>query len=173
MFTAQTVHVGGTLEEIAEAERAPWRGEHAERPFVIVTQPSLFDPSRAPVGKHTAWGYCHVPHGSSVDMTDRIERQIERFAPGFRDRILARGTRGATALEHDNANLIGGDIGGGANTFMQTLLRPTWRMYSTGATGMYLCSASTPPGGGTHGMCGYHAARWAIQRDLGGERVVG
>ena len=162
-----TVHVGGTLREIAEAERAPWRGEDTDRPFVIVTQPSLFDHSRAPAGKHTAWGYCHVPNGSLVDMTERIERQIERFAPGFRDQILARAVREPTTLERYNPNLVGGDIGGGANTLLQLLFRPTWRMYSVGTRGIYLCSASTPPGGGVHGMCGYHAASWAITREFG------
>ena len=165
---AATVHVGGSFAEIAESERAPWEGRCAQRPFVLVTQPSLFDATRAPPGKHTAWGYCHVPNGSAVDMTERIEAQIERFAPGFRDAVLARAVRAPSALEADNANLIGGDISGGANDIMQLFLRPTRRMYRTGAKSIYLCSASTPPGGGVHGMCGYHAAITAI-RDIFGE----
>jgi phytoene dehydrogenase-like protein len=165
---AATVHVGGSFAEIAESERAPWEGRCAERPFVLVTQPSLFDVTRAPLGKHTAWGYCHVPNGSTLDMTERIEAQIERFAPGFRDTVLARAVRAPAALEADNANLIGGDISGGANDIMQLFLRPTRRMYRTGAKSIYLCSASTPPGGGVHGMCGYHAATAAI-RDIFGE----
>ena len=159
---AATVHVGGTLDEIAASEAAPWRGECAERPFVLVTQPSLFDPSRAPAGKHTAWGYCHVPSGSTVDMTARIEAQVERFAPGFRDVVLARAVRTPAILEADNANLVGGDIGGGSNELMRLLFRPTWRNYGTPVRGVYLCSASTPPGGGVHGMCGYHAATRAL-----------
>jgi phytoene dehydrogenase-like protein len=159
---AATVHVGGTLEEISRAEAAPWRGECAERPFVIVTQPSLFDPSRAPAGQHTAWGYCHVPNGSTTDMTTRIEAQIERFAPGFKDTILARAVRSPAIMEQDNANLVGGDVGGGSNALVNVLLRPNWRMYRTPAQGVYLCSAATPPGGGVHGMCGYHAATLAM-----------
>jgi phytoene dehydrogenase-like protein len=161
-FEASTVHVGGTLEEIAAAELAPWRGECAERPFVIVTQPSLFDGSRAPAGKHTAWGYCHVPNGSTVDMTARIEAQIERFAPGFRDVILARAVRTPATLEAENANCVGGDIGGGSNELLNLLFRPTWRAYGTPVPGVHLCSAATPPGGGVHGMCGYHAAVRAL-----------
>jgi phytoene dehydrogenase-like protein len=157
------VHVGGTLGEIAAAEAAPWRGECAERPFVLVTQPSLFDPSRAPAGKHTAWGYCHVPNGSGADMTARIEAQIERFAPGFRDVILARAVRTPASIEADDANNVGGDIAGGANDLMNLFLRPTWRMYSTPVRGVHLCSAATPPGGGVHGMCGYHAAMRALR----------
>ncbi len=159
---AATVHLGGTLDEIAASEAAPWRGECAERPFVLVTQPSLFDPSRAPAGKHTAWGYCHVPGGSTVDMTARIEAQLERFAPGFRDVVLARAVRTPAILEADNANLVGGDIGGGSNELVRLLFRPTWRNYGTPVRGVYLCSASTPPGGGVHGMCGYHAATRAL-----------
>jgi len=168
---ASTVHVGGTVQEIALAERQVARGMCAERPFVLATQPSLFDSSRAPAGAHTAWGYCHVPNGSSFDMTARIEAQVERFAPGFGERILARAVQGPHALEAGNANLIGGDITGGANTLMQLLLRPSWRMYRTGARGVYLCSASTPPGGGVHGMCGYHAAVRAIREAFGPTRV--
>lgn len=164
---ASTVHVGGTMEEIAHAERQVAEGACAERPFVLVTQPSLFDTSRAPRGSHTAWGYCHVPNGASFDMTARIEAQVERFAPGFGKRILARAVRGPRELEAENANLTGGDITGGANTLGQLLLRPSARMYRTGARGVYLCSASTPPGGGVHGMCGYHAARRAIRDEFG------
>ncbi|HEV2423886.1 MAG TPA: NAD(P)/FAD-dependent oxidoreductase [Terriglobia bacterium] len=163
---AATVHVGGTLDEIAQSERAAWDGRHAERPFVLVAQPSLFDSTRAPAGKHTGWAYCHVPHGSTFDMTGRIESQIERFAPGFRDRVLARSVMTPAKLESHNANLVGGDINGGAQDLPQLFLRPTWRLYSTSARGVYICSASTPPGGGVHGMCGYHAATRAL-RELG------
>lgn len=160
---ASTVHVGGALDEIAAAEAAPWRGEHAERPFVLVTQPSLFDASRAPPGMHTAWGYCRVPNASPVDMTARIEAQMERFAPGFRDVVLARVVHSPAALEASNANLVGGDIGGGANVLQNLLFRPTWRKYSTPVAGVHLCSAATPPGAGIHGMCGYHAAMRALR----------
>ena len=159
---AATVHVGGTLDEFTASEAAPWRGECAERPFVLVTQPSLFDASRAPAGKHTAWGYCHVPNGSTIDMTARIEAQMERFAPGFRDVIAARAVRTPATLESGNANLIGGDIGGGSNALMNLLFRPTWRTYATPVDGVHLCSSATPPGGGVHGMCGYHAAMRAL-----------
>lgn len=159
---ASTVHVGGTLEEIAAAESAPWRGECAERPFVLVTQPSVFDDARAPAGKHTAWGYCHVPNGSTVDMTARIESQIERFAPGFKDVILARAVSSPWAIERENPNLIGGDVGGGSNELLNLFFRPTWRRYATPVRGVYLCSAATPPGAGVHGMCGYHAAMAAL-----------
>jgi phytoene dehydrogenase-like protein len=164
---AATVHLGGTLEEIAASERAPWRGQSSDWPFVLLTQPSLFDPSRAPAGQHTAWAYCHVPNGSREDMTARIEKQIERFAPGFRSVVLARHTMGPSEMEAHNANLAGGDINGGAVDLPQLLLRPSREMYRTPAAGVYLCSASTPPGGGVHGMCGYHAARWAL-RDRAG-----
>lgn len=159
---AATVHVGGSLEEIALSESAAWRGAHAERPFVLVAQPSLFDPSRAPAGKHTLWGYCHVPNGSSFDMAERIEQQIERFAPGFRDLILARSAMPAAALAKHNSNLVGGDINGGAPDLAQLFLRPTRKLYRTSYPGLYLCSASTPPGGGVHGMCGYFAAKQAL-----------
>ena len=161
---AGTVHLGGTLDEIVASEHAPWNGEHAERPFVLVAQPSLFDSSRAPPGKHTLWGYCHVPNGSDVDMSERIEKQIERFAPGFRDCILHRRVTKASELHLSNANLVGGDIGGGANTLRQLFFRPTIRRnpYATSIKGLYLCSSSTPPGGGVHGMCGMYAARSAL-----------
>jgi phytoene dehydrogenase-like protein len=164
---AATVHVGGTLPEIAESERAAWQGRHAERPFVLLAQQSLFDGSRAPEGKHTAWAYCHVPHGSMCDMTARIEAQIERFAPGFRDRILARSTLDPAAMEAHNANYIGGDINGGVQDFFQLYTRPTISLnpYKTAAKGIYICSSSTPPGGGVHGLCGYFAAQAALSDD--------
>jgi phytoene dehydrogenase-like protein len=160
---AATVHLGGSVEEIAESERAPWEGRTASRPFVLLAQASLFDGSRAPAGGHTVWGYCHVPNGCGVDMTEAIEAQIERFAPGFRGRILARHSMGPAAMGRHNSNLAGGDIGGGANTLAQVLVRPTVGTYRTPLDGVYLCSSSTPPGGGVHGMCGYWAARMAIQ----------
>ncbi len=159
---AGTVHVGGTLEEIAVSERAPWCGEICRKPFVLVTQPSLFDSSRAPEGFHTAWAYCHVPNGSKEDMTEDIDLQMERFAPGFRDTIVRRHTMPPAALEAHNPNLVGGDITGGAATLRQLFLRPTRSTYRTPAPGLFLCSASTPPGGGVHGMCGYHAAKAAL-----------
>jgi phytoene dehydrogenase-like protein len=159
---AATVHLGGTLQEIAVSERAAWRGDHPAEPFVLAVQPSLFDSSRAPETKHTLWTYCHVPNGSHVDMAARIEAQIERFAPGFRDIVLARSVAGPAELERRNPNLIGGDINGGAPTLGQLFLRPTLKLYSTSARGLYICSASTPPGGGVHGMCGYFAARQAL-----------
>jgi phytoene dehydrogenase-like protein len=161
---AGTIHIGGTFEEIAESESAVWQGNHAERPFVLVAQPSLFDPSRAPAGKHIAWAYCHVPNASTFDMRDRIESQIERFAPGFRDRILARSVRFPADLEAHNANLAGGDISGGANEFGQFFLRPTRRTYSTSIPNVFLCSSSTPPGAGVHGMCGHIAAQLALKK---------
>jgi phytoene dehydrogenase-like protein len=165
---AGTVHVGGTLDEISHSERAAFTGEYAERPFVLLAQPSLFDSSRAPAGRHTAWAYCHVPHGSTRDMTDRIEAQVERFAPGFRDVILARHTMTTADVERHNPNNVGGDITGGVTDFWQLFTRPAVRLnpYSTPARGLYLCSSSTPPGGGVHGMCGYFAAR-SVLRYLG------
>lgn len=150
---AGTVHVGGTLEEIAQ-----WESNHTGKPFIILTQPSLFDASRAPEGKHTAWAYCHVPNGSALDMTEAIESQVERFAPGFRSHILARHIFTPAQLEHYNPNLVGGDIGGGSVDLGQMFLRPSRWQYRTPLDGVYLCSSSTPPGGGVHGMCGYHAA---------------
>jgi len=160
---AMTVHLGGSFAEIAEAESMVSQGRHAERPFVLLSQPTLFDSSRAPEGRHVAWAYCHVPNGSAEDMTARIEAQIERFAPGFRDCILARSVAGPARLQQMDANLQGGDIGGGAMSLRQMVLRPGLRSYSTGTRGLYLCSASTPPGGGVHGMCGYNAAKQALR----------
>jgi phytoene dehydrogenase-like protein len=160
---AATVHVGGALEEIAASERAAWEGRPAERPFVLVAQHTTFDPSRAPAGQHTAWGYCHVPHGSTVDMLPRIEAQIERFAPGFRERVLARHVMTPADLERRNPNYVGGDIAGGVADAVQLVARPTLSHYSTPVSGLYLCSASTPPGVGVHGMCGYHAAHRALR----------
>jgi phytoene dehydrogenase-like protein len=159
---AATVHIGGTFDEVAASEKAVRAGLHPERPFVLLVQPSLFDPSRAPEGKHIAWAYCHVPNGSTEDMLARLENQIERFAPGFRDCVLARKVFSPAGLEAKDANLVGGDIGGGALDARQFLFRPTWRHYATSDPTMYLCSSSTPPGGGVHGMCGYHAAMTAL-----------
>jgi phytoene dehydrogenase-like protein len=166
---AATVHVGGTIDEIAAHERALWKGGSIDRPFVLVAQQSLFDPTRAPQGKHTAWAYCHVPHGSSVDMSDAIERQIERFAPGFRDLVLARHTMNTAQFEDHDANLVGGDIGGGANNLTQFVTRPFPKLdpYATPNRRIYIGSSSTPPGGGVHGMCGYWAARSALRRSFG------
>jgi phytoene dehydrogenase-like protein len=164
---AGTVHIGGTLDEIAAGEAAVWRGEHPEKPFVILAQASLFDPTRAPEGKHTVWAYCHVPNGSTFDMTERIEAQIERFAPGFRERILARSVTTPAMFEAHNANYVGGHIVGGVQDWRQQYIRPTLlNPYATPAKGLYLCSASTPPGGGVHGMCGYYGALAAL-RELG------
>jgi phytoene dehydrogenase-like protein len=161
---AATVHLGGSAEEIAASEKAVRIGHHAERPFVLLAQPSLFDSSRAPADKHTAWAYCHVPNGSEVNMLERLENQIVRFAPGFRDCVLARRVFSPDGLEGMDANLVGGDIGGGALDMRQFLFRPTWRHYATSARDIYICSASAPPGGGVHGMCGYHAAKMALSR---------
>ena len=161
---AITVHLGGTLQEIAESEEAVARRRNPERPFVLVAQPSLFDDSRAPQGRHTLWAYCHVPNGSAFDMTGRIEAQIERFAPGFRDCVLARHVSTPAILERMNGNLLGGDISGGAMTMRQFLLRPTALTYETSEPNLFLCSSSTPPGGGVHGMCGYRAAQIALRR---------
>ena len=163
---ASTVHVGGTLEEIAAAEAAAWRGETPERPFVLVCQQSHFDDTRAPRGKHTGYAYCHVPNGSPVDMTERIEAQIERFAPGFRDVILARHAWGPASFEAYNGNYVGGAITGGVADLGQLFTRPVARLnpYTTPNPRLFLCSASTPPGGGVHGMCGYHAAQAVLKR---------
>jgi phytoene dehydrogenase-like protein len=166
---AGTVHLGGTLPEIALSEREVWHGRQAERPFVLLAQPSLFDATRAPRGKHVAWAYCHVPSGSTVDMTARIEAQVERFAPGFRDLILARSTRTAVEMERENPNYVGGDINGGVIDLRQLFTRPVPRLnpYATPDSSIYICSSSTPPGGGVHGMCGYYAARAAKRRAFG------
>ncbi|MGZ5969509.1 MAG: phytoene desaturase family protein [Polyangiales bacterium] len=163
---AGTVHVGGTLDDIVRSEREVARGEHPQRPFVLVAQQSLFDASRAPAGRHTLWAYCHVPNGSTFDMSARIEAQIERFAPGFRDVILARAIARPSDLEARNANCLGGDIVGGANDGLQLFARPVLAAdpYATSARDVYLCSASTPPGAGVHGMCGFHAAESALRR---------
>jgi phytoene dehydrogenase-like protein len=160
------LHLGGTLEEIARSEAETNSGRHAERPWVIVAQQSLVDPTRAPAGKHTAWGYCHVPAGSDVDMTSVVEDQIERFAPGFRDVVLARATKTAVQMEEHNANYVGGDISSGAATLRQIIARPVlrWSPHATPNPKLFLCSQSTPPGPGVHGMCGYFAARTALRR---------
>lgn len=163
---AGTVHLGGTLQEIAASERQTWEGAHPDRPFVLLSQPTLFDSSRAPRGRHVVWAYCHVPHGSDLDMLPRIEQQIERFAPGFRHRIIARAVRRPADIERHNANFVGGDIAAGATTLGQLFARPTWRTYSTPVRGLYICSASTPPGVGVHGMCGFFAARRALREVL-------
>jgi phytoene dehydrogenase-like protein len=161
-----TVHVGGTMDEIARAERDVARGSHPERPFVLLAQPSLFDDTRAPTGRHTAWAYCHVPNGSAVDMTSAVEAQIERFAPGFCDRVLARHTMTSSMMERYNANYVGGDINGGLTDLRQFIARPRLSLHPwvTPVDGLYMCSSSTPPGGGVHGMCGWHAAREVLRR---------
>jgi len=165
---AGTLHIGGTLDDVAAAEAAPWEGRVAERPFLILAQPSVFDPTRAPAGLHTAWAYCHVPNGSTEDATERIEAQVERFAPGFRDRIVARHRFAPADFERHNPNLVGGDLGAGAMTLDQLVFRPipSLHPYDTPLPGVFLCSASTPPGGGVHGMCGYRAARRALETVL-------
>jgi phytoene dehydrogenase-like protein len=173
---ASTVHVGGSLNELAASEAAMWRGHHSERPFVLVVQQSLFDSTRAPEGKHTGYAYCHVPHGSTVDMTAVVEAQIERFAPGFRDRILATHATSTEDFENENPNYVGGAITGGAADLRQLFARPVMRRdpYSTPNARVFICSASTPPGGGVHGMCGYHSARSALrQLDRHGRAVLG
>jgi phytoene dehydrogenase-like protein len=163
---AATIHVGGSYEEIARSEADVGRGRVADAPFVLVAQQSQFDDTRAPGHGQTAWAYCHVPHACTIDMTDRIERQIERFAPGFRDTILARHALTPAALESHNANLVGGDIAGGSNALDQFLFRPfpRWNPYTTSHPRLFVCSSSTPPGGGVHGMCGYWAARTVLRR---------
>ena len=165
---AGSVHVGGTLEEVAAAEREVARGRHPERPYVLTSQPTCFDPTRAPAGKHTFWAYCHVPQGSTADMTEAIEDQLERFAPGFRDLVLARHTMSPAGLERHNANNVGGDVAGGSHGGLQLVARPRLAVdpYRLPIDGMdaYLCSASTPPGAGVHGMCGWWAARSALKR---------
>jgi len=166
---AGTVHLGGTFEAIAAGEAAVWRGEAPSAPYVLLAQQSLFDDTRAPAGKHTGYAYCHVPHGSSVDMTFAIEAQVERFAPGFRDRILARHAMSPAAFEAYDPNYVGGDITGGVTDLGQLFTRPVARLtpYGTPVRGLYLCSSSTPPGGGVHGMCGYQAARAALRQVFG------
>ncbi|MEP7257913.1 MAG: NAD(P)/FAD-dependent oxidoreductase [Flavitalea sp.] len=168
---AGTVHLGNTIEEISASESLTWNGRHPDKPFVLLAQQSLFDLSRAPEGKHTAWAYCHVPNGSLKDMTEAIENQVERFAPGFRSLVLARHVFNTADMESYNANYIGGDINGGAMTLGQLYARPALRIspYRTSAKSIYICSSSTPPGGGVHGMCGHHAARQAI-KDIFGDR---
>ncbi len=163
---AGTLHLAGTMEEIAKGERDAWEGRAAEKPLVIFAQQSLFDPTRAPAGCHTAWGYCHVPSRSSVDMTERIEAQVERFAPGFRKLILGRHTMSPAQLEAHNPNIVGGDINGGVPDLRQMVARPTRRLYGTPVKGLYLCSAATPPGGGVHGMCGFFAAQMALEKEF-------
>jgi phytoene dehydrogenase-like protein len=162
---AGTVHLGNTIEEIAAYEQKIWKGEHGDKPFILLAQQSVFDRSRAPENKHTAWAYCHVPAGSQKDMTEIIEKQVERFAPGFRDRILAKHTFNTVELEEYNNNYVGGDINGGVLDIGQLFTRPALRLspYRTSAKGLYICSSSTPPGGGVHGMCGYHAAKRALK----------
>lgn len=169
---AGSVHLGNTLQEITLAEQEIWQGKHAEKPYVLLAQQSLFDSSRAPRGKHTAWGYCHVPKGSTFDMTEIIERQVERFAPGFRDRILAKHVMNTEQIEAYNPNNIGGDIGGGLMDIGQLFTRPAlrWSPYRTSAKGLYICSSSTPPGGGVHGLCGFYSARRAL-KDVFGIKV--
>jgi phytoene dehydrogenase-like protein len=161
---AATVHLSGSASEISDSENLMRHGRHSDRPFVLLVQPSLFDATRAPAGKHTAWAYCHVPNGSTVDMLEALENQIERFAPGFREVVLARRVFAPAELEAMDANLIGGDLLGGAQDLRQFLFRPTWRHYATSAKDIFLCSSSTPPGGGVHGMCGYHAAQLVSKR---------
>ncbi len=166
---AGTIHLGGSYQEMAASEKAAWFGKHSEKPAVILAQQSIIDPQRAPVGQQTGWAYCHVPSGSTKDMTEAIEKQVERFAPGFRERILARHTMNTKVMEELNSNYIGGDIGGGANLLSQLFTRPALRSapYRSSVRGIYLCSASTPPGGGVHGMCGYHAAKRALRDEFG------
>jgi phytoene dehydrogenase-like protein len=161
---AATVHLAGTFEDISASEDAVYGGRRSSRPFIIVAQPSLFDPTRAPQGQHVLWAYCHVPNSSTEDMVAQMEDQIERFAPGFRDCVLARNVLTPLTLERMDSNLVGGDIGGGAMDLGQFLSRPTQRLYSTTDPNIYICSSSTPPGGGVHGMCGYHAAQAALSR---------
>ncbi len=170
---AGTVHLGGTFEEIAAGEASVNRGEHPAQPYVLVAQQSLFDATRAPPGKHTGWAYCHVPNGSTLDMTEAIENQVERFAPGFRDRVLGRHATTTADLFRYNENCEGGDISGGANDYRQLFARPRLSLvpYSASALGIYLCSSSTPPGAGVHGMCGFHAARAAL-REMFGKRIT-
>ena len=163
---AGTLHLGGTIEEIAEAEREPWEGRAPRKPLVIFAQPTLFDPSRTPLGGNVAWGYCHLPNGSTEDMTERIEAQVERFAPGFKRLIIGRHTMSPAQLEAHNPNIVGGDINAGVPDLRQMVARPTRRLYGTPVKGLYICSAATPPGGGVHGMCGYFAAKLALEQEF-------
>src|SRR3569833_1556275 len=166
---AGTVHIGNTFAEIAASEQQNWDGRLPEKPLILLTQLSLFDSTRAPEGKHTGWAYCHVPNGSTADRTETIEKQVERFAPGFRERILAKHTMSPAQMEEYNPNYIGGDINGGVIDLGQLFTRPAlrWSPYRTSAKGLFLCSASTPPGGGVHGMCGYYAAKSALKDVFG------
>lgn len=166
---AGTLHLGGSMEEIAFSERETWKGNHPEKPYVLVSQPSIFDETRAPKGKHTLWAYCHVPNGSEKDCSKEIINQIERYAPGFKDIIISKSTMTATQFEEYNPNYIGGDINGGAQFFRQLFARPVlkWDPYKLPAKGLYICSSSTPPGGGVHGMCGYHAAKSVLKNEFG------
>jgi phytoene dehydrogenase-like protein len=166
---AGTVHLGGTLEELALSERETWSGKHPEKPYVLLSQPSVFDDTRAPEGKHTVWAYCHVPNGSERDCTEEILNQIERWAPGFRDTIISYNTMTAVQMNEYNENYIGGDINGGAQYLKQLIGRPVlkWNPYKTPVDGIYMCSSSTPPGGGVHGMSGFHAAKSALKSDFG------
>jgi phytoene dehydrogenase-like protein len=166
---AGTIHIGGTFEEIEKSELESAKGVHSERPFALLSQPTVFDPSRAPANKHTAWAYCHVPNGSSKDMTNAIEQQVERFAPGFTRSIIARHSFNTIQLEEYNPNYVGGDINGGIIDIRQLFTRPALRLspYRTSANGIYICSSSTPPGGGVHGMCGFHAARRGLKDIFG------
>jgi phytoene dehydrogenase-like protein len=163
---AATVHLGGSMSEIALSEQQVWEGTPPEHPYVLLAQPTLFDASRAPAGKHIAWAYCHVPNGSMSNMTERIESQIERYAPGFRKLILARRSAPPSEVEKRNPNYVGGDIASGVLDWRQFFTRPTRMLYSTPAKGIYICSAATPPGVGVHGMCGYFAAQRALRREL-------
>lgn len=168
-FEAATIHLGGSFEEIARSEREHTEGKISEKPFVLLAQHTLFDGTRAPAGKHTAWAYCHLPNGSTADMTEAIENQIECFAPGFRDCIIAKAVKTPAALENYNANYIGGDINGGAGTLSQLFTRPVAKInpYKIPSKGLYICSSSTPPGGGVHGMCGFHAAKTVLENEFG------
>jgi len=165
---AGTLHLGGTFLEISNAEQAVWDGEHPDKPYVLVSQPTVCDPSRAPEGKHSLWAYCHVPNGSEKDMSHIIENQIERYAPGFRDTIISKHSMHAMEMEQYNFNYIGGDINGGAQTVTQLFGRPIlkWDPYKIPADGLYICSSSTPPGGGVHGMSGYHAAQSVLKNEF-------
>ncbi|MEM9831495.1 MAG: NAD(P)/FAD-dependent oxidoreductase [Bacteroidota bacterium] len=172
---AATIHLGGTLEEIAQSERDAWQGKHNSQPYVLLVQQSPFDPTRAPEGKHTAWAYCHVPRYSTQDMTKIIENQVERFAPGFKDTILQKHTMNTRQVNRFNPNYIGGDVNGGAQLITQLFTRPTFSLtpYRTAAQGVYICSSSTPPGGGVHGMCGYHAARTVVRDEFPDAKKIG